>query len=125
MFEQFQTIRYLAIYFVILLVANVVIAKMIYIPQGFGLLEILARGERHHSANLFRVLGGQSNHDPAVERIGERRERCADTGSLRHGGGGNSLYHRRNGADGHARSGILGTGRRFYNDHATRRGLQG
>ena len=41
-FEQFQTIRYLAIYFAILLVANVLIAKMIYVPQGFGLLEILA-----------------------------------------------------------------------------------
>lgn len=41
-FEQFQTIRYVSIYFLALLVFNVLIANFVYIPEGFGLVEILA-----------------------------------------------------------------------------------
>jgi len=41
-FEQFQTIRYLAIYFTILVIFDGLIANFIYLPQGFGLLEILS-----------------------------------------------------------------------------------
>lgn len=41
-FEQFQTIRYLAIYFAILVIFDGLIANFIYLPQGFGLLEIIS-----------------------------------------------------------------------------------
>jgi hypothetical protein len=39
-FEQFQTVRYLALYFLIMFVFNVLIANFVYLPHGFGLLEI-------------------------------------------------------------------------------------
>lgn len=41
-FEQFNTIRYMAIYFIVLLGFTLAIANMIFIPRGFGLLEIMA-----------------------------------------------------------------------------------
>jgi len=41
-FEQFNTIRYMGIYFVIILIADLIIANMIFIPQGFGLTEVMA-----------------------------------------------------------------------------------
>jgi len=41
-FEQFSTVRYIAIYFVVLLAFDLLIANMIYLPQDFGLLEVLA-----------------------------------------------------------------------------------
>ncbi|PHR57113.1 MAG: hypothetical protein COA44_06920 [Arcobacter sp.] len=41
-FEQFNTVRYMAIYFVIILIADLIIANMIFIPQGFGLTEVMA-----------------------------------------------------------------------------------
>jgi len=41
-FEQFQTMRYIATYFVLLVIFNALIAHFVYLPQGFGLLEILA-----------------------------------------------------------------------------------
>jgi len=41
-FEQFQTIRYLAVYFVVLLVFDFLIANLVYLPNAFGLVEILA-----------------------------------------------------------------------------------
>ncbi len=41
-FEQFRTIRYIAIYFLILLVFDALIAHFIYLPQGFGLLEVIS-----------------------------------------------------------------------------------
>ena len=41
-FEQFQTIRYIAICFAIFLVFDVLIANFIYIPHSFGLLEIIS-----------------------------------------------------------------------------------
>lgn len=39
-FEQFQTVRYLALYFLIMFVFNVLVANFVYLPHGFGLLEI-------------------------------------------------------------------------------------
>ena len=39
-FEQFQTVRYLAFYFGIMFVFDVLIANFVYLPRGFGLLEI-------------------------------------------------------------------------------------
>jgi len=41
-FDQFQTIRYLAIYFLTLVVFDLVIANLVFLPHSFGLLEILA-----------------------------------------------------------------------------------
>ena len=41
-FEQFNTIRYMAIYFFILLAADLAVSYLIFIPQGFGLLEAMA-----------------------------------------------------------------------------------
>jgi len=41
-FEQFNTIRYMSIYFTILLIANIAIGQLIFIPQGYGLLEIMS-----------------------------------------------------------------------------------
>ncbi len=40
-FEEFKTIRYLAIYFVALVVFDLAIANFFYLPQGYGLLEVL------------------------------------------------------------------------------------
>ncbi|HIC44799.1 MAG TPA: hypothetical protein EYO73_11140 [Sulfurimonas sp.] len=40
-FEQFNTVRYMAIYFIIILIADLIIANMIFIPQGFGLTETM------------------------------------------------------------------------------------
>ncbi len=40
-FEQFQTIRYIITYFVILVIFDVLIANFVYLPQGFGLFEVL------------------------------------------------------------------------------------
>jgi hypothetical protein len=39
-FEKFQTVRYLAFYFAIMLVFDVLIANFVFLPHGFGLLEI-------------------------------------------------------------------------------------
>jgi len=41
-FEQFNTIRYMAIYLIVLLGFDLAIANMIFIPRDFGLLEIMA-----------------------------------------------------------------------------------
>ena len=41
-FEQFSTVRYMTIYFIIILIADLLIANMIFIPQGFGLMEAMA-----------------------------------------------------------------------------------
>lgn len=41
-FEEFKTIRYLATFFVIMFIFDIVIANFIYLPQGFGLLEIIS-----------------------------------------------------------------------------------
>jgi hypothetical protein len=41
-FEQFQTIRYIALYFVAMVIFDALIAHFIYLPKGFGLLEIMA-----------------------------------------------------------------------------------
>ncbi len=41
-FEQFQTIRYLAVYFAILLIFDTLIANFVYLPNEFGLLEIIS-----------------------------------------------------------------------------------
>jgi hypothetical protein len=41
-FEQFQTIRYVAIYFVAMVVFDGLIAHFVYLPSGFGILEIMA-----------------------------------------------------------------------------------
>lgn len=38
--EKFHTLRYLAYYFAIMFVFDVLIADFIYLPHGFGLLEI-------------------------------------------------------------------------------------
>jgi len=40
--EQFHTVRYLVIYFAILLIFDLAIAKLIFIPNEYGLLEVLA-----------------------------------------------------------------------------------
>ncbi len=40
-FEQFQTIRYIITYFLILVVFDTLIANFVYLPQGFGLVEVL------------------------------------------------------------------------------------
>ncbi len=40
-FEQFQTIRYLVTYFLILIIFDALIAYFVYLPQGFGLVEVL------------------------------------------------------------------------------------
>ena len=39
-FEKFKTVRYLAFYFAVMFVFDVLIANFVYLPQGFGLLEI-------------------------------------------------------------------------------------
>lgn len=39
-FEKFKTIRYLAFYFAVMFVFDVLIANFIYLPNGYGLLEI-------------------------------------------------------------------------------------
>jgi len=41
-FEQFQTVRYIAIYFVAMVIFNGLIAHFVYLPNGFGMLEIMA-----------------------------------------------------------------------------------
>ena len=41
-FEQFNTVRYMGIYFIVLLAADLAIANLIFIPQGFGLLEAMS-----------------------------------------------------------------------------------
>ncbi|MFA6189323.1 MAG: hypothetical protein WC680_08595 [Sulfuricurvum sp.] len=39
-FEKFKTVRYLAFYFAVMFVFDVLIANFVYLPHGFGLLEI-------------------------------------------------------------------------------------
>lgn len=39
-FEKFQTVRYLAFYFAVMFIFDVLIANFVYLPNGFGLLEI-------------------------------------------------------------------------------------
>lgn len=39
-FEKFKTVRYLALYFAVMFVFDVLIANFVYLPHGFGLLEI-------------------------------------------------------------------------------------
>lgn len=39
-FEKFKTVRYLAFYFAVMFVFDVLIANFVYLPNGFGLLEI-------------------------------------------------------------------------------------
>ncbi|MCL4431131.1 MAG: hypothetical protein M1300_02295 [Epsilonproteobacteria bacterium] len=39
-FEKFKTVRYLAFYFAVMFVFDVLIANFIYLPNGYGLLEI-------------------------------------------------------------------------------------
>lgn len=41
-FEKFNTVRYMSIYFIIILIADLIVANMIFIPQGFGLTEAMA-----------------------------------------------------------------------------------
>lgn len=41
-FEQFKTIFYLSVYFLVLLVFDLDIANLIYLPRDFGLLKVLA-----------------------------------------------------------------------------------
>ena len=41
-FEQFNTVRYMSIYFAILLIVDLIIANVIFIPQGFGMLEAMS-----------------------------------------------------------------------------------
>ena len=41
-FEQFQTIRYIIIYFVAMVLFDGLIAYFVYLPNGFGILEIMA-----------------------------------------------------------------------------------
>ena len=41
-FEQFNTVRYMAIYFIVLLGFDLAVANLVFIPNGFGLLEIMA-----------------------------------------------------------------------------------
>lgn len=41
-FEQFQTIRHISIYFVLMVIFDALIAQFIYLPNGFGMLEIMA-----------------------------------------------------------------------------------
>jgi len=41
-FEQFNTVRYMSIYFVILLIADIAVGQLVFIPQGFGMLEVMA-----------------------------------------------------------------------------------
>ncbi len=41
-FEEFKTIRYLTVYFVILFVFDALVANFIYIPRDFGLLEVMS-----------------------------------------------------------------------------------
>ena len=40
-FEQFQTIKYLAIYFVVMMAVNFGVAKYVFLPEGLGLLEVM------------------------------------------------------------------------------------
>jgi hypothetical protein len=40
-FEQYQTVKYLAIYFFVMLFLNLGVAKFAFIPEGFGLLEVM------------------------------------------------------------------------------------
>ena len=39
-FDKFETVRYLALYFVIMFIFDLLIANFVYLPHGFGLLEI-------------------------------------------------------------------------------------
>lgn len=39
-FEKFQTVRYLAFYFAVMFIFDVLIANFVYLPNGYGLLEI-------------------------------------------------------------------------------------
>ncbi len=39
-FEKFKTVRYLALYFGIMFVFDVLVANFVYLPNGYGLLEI-------------------------------------------------------------------------------------
>ncbi len=41
-FEQFQTVRHITFYFVAMVIFDGLIAHFIYLPNGFGLLEIMA-----------------------------------------------------------------------------------
>ena len=41
-FEQFQTIKFLGIYFLIMVIFDLVIANVVFVPRGLGLLEILS-----------------------------------------------------------------------------------
>ncbi len=40
-FGEFQTIKYLGIYFFVMVAVNFAVAKFVFIPQGLGLLEIM------------------------------------------------------------------------------------
>jgi hypothetical protein len=41
-FEQFQTVRHISFYFVAMVIFDGLIAHFIYLPNGFGILEIMA-----------------------------------------------------------------------------------
>lgn len=39
-FEKFETVRYLAFYFGVMFIFDILVANFVYLPNGFGLLEI-------------------------------------------------------------------------------------
>lgn len=39
-FEKFKTVRYLAFYFAVMFVFDLLVANFVYLPNGYGLLEI-------------------------------------------------------------------------------------
>ena len=40
--DQFHTIRYLTIYFLVMIVFDLAIANLVFIPKAYGLLEVFA-----------------------------------------------------------------------------------
>ena len=66
---QFQTIRYLTIYFIVLLVFDLAIANYVFIPNGFGLQEVLAYTFIPSLLGSFIILLVKWTYQPVIKLV--------------------------------------------------------
>ncbi|MCJ7765002.1 MAG: hypothetical protein MUP09_03590 [Thiovulaceae bacterium] len=66
-FGKFQTIRYLTIFFIVLLIFDLAIAYYVFIPNGFGLQEVLAYTFIPSLLGSFIILLVKWTYQPVIK----------------------------------------------------------
>ncbi len=66
---KFQTIRYLTIYFIVLLIFDLAIANYIFIPNGYGLQEVLAYTFIPSLLGSFIILLVKWTYQPVIKLV--------------------------------------------------------